>query len=283
MSLYTRFLAITILLISGCTSPESEVVEIPETDLQVLEIISADDLLNMALSRLIAYADSIEEVLRPVPLLTPSQAAAFNRYQNPQHLTAARRLGVAQPVTPEDIHSYLTSGRLVELTDSEYWSIRRLDYSSPFVIPDVVALLEEIGQRFQSRIGEMGLPPLRLEITSVLRSQDDQARLRRVNPNAARGESTHQYGTTVDIAYSSFRAPLESQISHDISEHPWLEDPLDRIERLAAEVGAARMSRELQAILGHVLREMQNEGLVMVTMEIGQPVYHITVARNISS
>ena len=268
------------IILAGCASPERDAVDLPP---ETPEAISADVLLDQELSQILAYADSIEARLRPVPLLTPSQAAAFNRFRNPQHLEAARRLGVSQPVTPEDIQAHLESGRLVHLTDSEYWSLRRLDYSSPYVIPDVVNLLEDIGRRFQTRLGEMGLPPLRLEITSVLRSRDDQARLRQVNPNAARGESTHQFGTTVDIAYSSFRAPKESQLTYNVSDQPWLEEPLDRIERLAAEVGAARMSRELQAILGHVLREMQNEGLVMVTMEIGQPVYHITVARNITS
>lgn len=42
------------------------------------------------------------------------------------------------------------------------------------------------------------------------------------------------------------------------------------------------MSLELRAILGHVLREMQDEGLVMVTYEVLQPVYHMTVARRLA-
>ena len=52
-----------------------------------------------------------------------------------------------------------------------------------------------------------------------------------------------------------------------------------RITALALERVAARYSRELQKILGDVLREMQSEGLVMVTLERQQPVYHLTVAR----
>jgi hypothetical protein len=164
-----------------------------------------------------------------------------------------------------------------------YWYVRELDYSSPLVTPDVVALLEEIGTRFHDRIADYGLPPLRLEVTSVLRTAADQQRLRRVNPNAARGESTHQFGTTIDIAYSSFRAPHDPQVMLETRGDAWLDPHLRRIEALAAETGAARMSRELQAILGHVLREMQNEGKVMVTMEVRQPVYHMTVARRLAN
>ena len=62
-------------------------------------------------------------------------------------------------------------------------------------------------------------------------------------------------------------------------EVPWLEPYLRRMEDAATEAGAARMSRELQAELGIVLREMQSEGKVMVTLEVRQPVFHITVAR----
>lgn len=234
------------------------------------------------MQRILGYADSVEAALRPVPLLTPAQIAVFNRYRNPQHLQSARRLGIAQPLTADAIARHEQAGRLVPIEDNELWSVRELDYSTALATPDVVALLTEIGERFQARLAQIDLPPLRMEITSVLRTAQDQARLRRVNPNAARGESTHQFGTTVDIAYSSFRAPLAPVVDLNVGEAAWLEPHLRQMENLAAETGAARMSRELQAILGHVLREMQGEGKVMVTMEVRQPVYHITVAQRLA-
>jgi hypothetical protein len=240
-----------------------------------------EPVLSANLDRLMAYADSIESALRPVPLLTAPQIAAFNRFRNADQLVAARRLGIPQPVSQEAIRGHVDAGRLVPLEDNEYWVVRDLDYSVALATPDVDVLLREIGRRFQARIAEIGLPPLRLEVTSVLRTAANQAALRRVNPNAAAGESTHQYGTTIDIAYSSFRAPLRPVVDLELGDAPWLEPHLRRIEAAAAETGAARMSRELQAILGHVLREMQAEGMVMVTMEVRQPVYHMTVARRL--
>ncbi len=231
------------------------------------------------LDRVLALADSVEAALRPVALLTARQARAFERYNNAAQLEVARRLGVPQPVDAAARARLVGEGRLVRLDDSDFWTVRDLDYSTPLVTPDVVALLEEIGRRFQARLAALGLPPLRLEVTSILRTADDQARLRRTNPNATRGTSTHQFGTTVDIAYSSFRAPRSGVLALDTAEAPWLEPPLRRIEDLAVETGAARMSRELQAELAAVLREVQDEGRVMVTMEVRQPVFHMTVRR----
>lgn len=242
-------------------------------------IARSERVLSAGLDHILAHADSIEAALRPVALLTTSQARAFDRYRNDDHLAVARRLGVPQPVGTEARERLLAEGRLVRLDDSAYWTVRGLDYSTALVIPDVEALLTEIGERFQARLAELGVPALRLEVSSVLRTAEDQANLRRVNPNAARGESTHMYGTTVDLAYSSFRPPAEPVLDLDTAEAPWLEPHLRRVEDAATEAGAARMSRELQAELGHVLREMQSEGKVMVTMEVRQPVFHITVAR----
>lgn len=275
-----RILAVSLLvLLAGCRADPPEPAPARPAAVQSGPDDRAERVLAANLDRLLAYADSIEAALRPVALLTPAQARAFNRFDNAAQLAAARRLGVPQPVTDEARERLLAEGRLVPLEDSEFWAVRDLEHSTALVTPDVVALLEDIGQRFHERLDALGLPPLRLEVTSVLRTADDQARLRRTNPNAARGVSTHQFGTTVDVAYSSFRAPLEPVVELDVDEAPWLEPHLRRIEVLAAETGAARMSRELQAELGHILRQMQDEGRVMVTMEVRQPVYHMTVAR----
>ena len=261
---------------SGPVAGEDTTATPPGTD---EERVRTERVLSDGLSTILAHADSIESALRPVSLLTTAQARVFDRYRNDDHLVVARRIGVPQPVTAEARESLLSQGRLVRLDDSEFWTVRDLDHSTPLVTPDVVALLTEIGERFQARLAALGVPPLRLEVTSVLRTAEDQAELRRVNRNATRGESTHQYGTTVDIAYSSFRPPAEPVLRLDTAEAPWLEPYLRRMEAAATEAGAARMSRELQAELAIVLREMQSEGKVMVTMEVRQPVFHITVAR----
>ncbi|MEM1043186.1 MAG: DUF5715 family protein [Bacteroidota bacterium] len=277
-----RRLALAALVLAGCQSPDSDRTLGLASDFDAAadsaDAVSAR-VLAQNLDRLTALADSVEAALRPVPLLTSAERRALGRYSNTQHLAAARRLGVPQPVTDAARTDLVAEGRLVPLEDSEFWTVRKLDYSSALVTPDTRALLEEVGQRFQARLAAFGLPPLRFEVTSVLRTADDQARLRQTNPNAARGASAHQFGTTVDLAYSSFRAPQGPVLGLDTADVPWLAAPLRRVEALAVETGAARMSRELQAELGDVLVAMQDEGKVLALLEVRQPVYHITVAQ----
>lgn len=226
-----------------------------------------------------ARADSIDAIFQPLPLLRPAQEAALRRFDNDAQLTAARRLGI-EPNTPRASFERLVSaGRLARVPDSTtLWLVRKLDHSSPYLTQDALAALREIGERFQLALERLGLPAYRLEVTSALRSAEDQSALRRTNVNAAPGESTHQYGTTFDVAYNAFAAPARTGPTA-IAEAPWLAPHLDWVAATLAESVAARRSREMMAILGNVLIEMQSQGKVMVTLERLQPVFHMTVAR----
>jgi hypothetical protein len=236
------------------------------------------EILETALLAITARADSVDDALQPMPLLTPGQESALRQYGNAEQLARARALGVRPADSAATVRA-IADGTLVELEDSTaYWVVRELDHSVPFVTPGTRALLQEIGERFQERIGALDLPPYRLEVTSVLRTAESQADLRTTNPNAAAGTSTHEYGTTLDLAYSSYAAPADAYpVDHE--GPPWLGVYLDRIAAAVLEAAAARKSRELQAILGEELRRLQDAGAVMVTLERQQPVYHITVAR----
>jgi hypothetical protein len=239
--------------------------------------------LERELARIQQAADTADRLLHPLPLLRPAQEAALRRHTNAQQLGPARALGIPPDLPAGEVQRLAGTGRLVRLADStQFWIVRELDYSLPYLVPDAEALLREIGERFHARLSALGLPAFRLEVTSVLRDASSQAALRRVNPNAAAGESTHQYGTTFDLAYNAFAAPATPLVPPSSPEAPWLERHLVRIGDRFAETVAARRSAELQAILGEVLLELQGEGKVMVTLERLQPVYHMTVARRIT-
>jgi hypothetical protein len=228
-----------------------------------------------------AVADSVDRLFRPVPLLTPAQEAAFRRFGNAQHLERARRFGV-RPANATERQAAVAAGRLLLLRDStEHWVLRELTHSEPLLTPDAHALLTEIGRRFHERLRRLGAPPFRLEVTSVLRTAESQAELRRTNPNAAAGQSTHEYGTTLDVAYASFAAPASIDVAAGDADMAWLQPRLERLAVAQLEAVAARNSRELQAILGLVMIELQNEGMALVTLERQQPVYHFTVGRRL--
>ena len=242
------------------------------------------------------FADSIDDLLHPVPLLTAAQERAFARFRNADHLERAEALGV-DPDAP-------AAGALVPIDSSgRYWIVRELDHSEPLATPATLELLREIGRRFHDRLQAEGLPPYRFEVTSALRTAASQASLRRDNPNAAPGRSAHEYGTTIDITYAAFAAPAEAEgeaggvATSSAQEGPaateagaepapgsemgpaWLEAHVWRDRAARLETVAARRSRELQAFLGEVLLALQGEGAALVLLERRQPVFHITLGR----
>ena len=196
----TRLPLFALVLCVAC-GPAEEEVEVPTGTPDGTE--PSVEALRATVEHSSALADSIEAILRPVPLMRPSDVSALRRYLNDAHVARARELGVHVRSSAQ-IDSLVEAGALVSLEDSTRYWVLRYPGSQDYVVPHARELLEELGRRFQGRLEEMGLPPYRIEITSVLRTAAQQDRLRRRNPNAAAGTSSHEFGTTVDIAYSVY-------------------------------------------------------------------------------
>jgi len=267
-------LGLAVALVSACNPVAERVNAEIERDRAV-----AIRVIERELQRIRLSVDSIDAVLQPMPLLRPAEEAALRTYLSDRQLERARALGIAPGLDASQLDQLVATGELVRLEESsEYWIVRPLDYSTALLTPAAHAALVEIGRRFHDRLAALGLPPFRFEITSVLRSAEDQARLRATNPNAASGVSTHEFATTFDIAYSAFAPPRNPVVPVRPDSADWLAAHLQLYERQAAATLAARRSRELQAVLGQTLIELQSRGIVMVTLEQLQPVFHITVA-----
>ncbi|MBW3535183.1 MAG: hypothetical protein KY453_08205 [Gemmatimonadetes bacterium] len=146
------------------------------SDLEVRAAVQAA--FDRTVPRIVAAVDAVDGALQPVPLLRPPSGPRFAATSTRTSSRGGRRLGG--------------------------WVVRGLDHSRPVVTPDPLALLEEIAERFHASLDSLGVPPVRLEVTSALRTVESQADLRRSNSNAAGGQSTHEYGTTLDLAYSGF-------------------------------------------------------------------------------
>lgn len=225
-------------------------------------------------------ARSADRILSPMPVMTPLEENRLRRFQNAAHVARARALG--ERVTDETVlDTLLAQGRLVELEDStRYWIVRR-GTSHAQVTPDLRILLEILGDRFQTRLADLDLPPWRFEVTSALRTAERQEELRGANANAAAGVSSHEFGTTVDLSYAAFAPPADrpgellADLPADVRPH------VERLIDLSFESVSARKSRELGAIFSQVLTEAQDEGLALVIYERQQTVYHVTVARGL--
>jgi hypothetical protein len=224
----------------------------------------------------------VETAVQRLPGLIGSIRQDMRRHLNAAHVTAARRNGVGPVRDSAHLATLVSRGDLVQLPDSTtWWVVRDLNQSRPYVTPGTQEALEEIGRRFHARLDERGLPPFRLDVTSVLRTGQQQAALRRRNPNASATTSSHEFGTTLDIAYLSFLAPkalgdvsLAPGSDQRLSE-PLREDLMMRLDSLGV-----RYAPHLEGELGAVLQQLQRDGMVLSLRERSQPVYHITVARD---
>ncbi len=228
---------------------------------------------------ILARGDSVREAFRHVRGLSREERAQLRRDVNAQQIATARRLGVRAGGDAE-IDRLVRRGELVELEDStRYWVTRELRHSHPFVTPDTRAMLVEIGRRFHARLDSLGLPAYRMEVTSVLRTEESQADLRGVNPNASQGVSAHEFGTTLDVSHVRFTAPMASELTAEVPGAPEATAAFRVVEAIVLAELARQNAQALQAELGRVLAELREEGKLRVMMERRQPVYHMTVAR----
>jgi uncharacterized protein YcbK (DUF882 family) len=170
---------------------------------------------------------------------------------NDVQLATAKRLGIDIIADREEAKARQKD--LVYINDNALYRVQHLSHSIPYLVPRAQRLLNEISINFIDSLQCKGLPFYKIIVTSVLRTEHDVQRLRRVNGNAS-ANSCHQYGTTFDICYNSFYRVI---------------DPDDTSAR---QVWDGR----LKDVLAEVLRDMRLRGLCYVRYEAHQACFHIT-------
>ncbi len=206
----------------------------------------------------------------------------LRRSLNRAHVRAARQLGVA-PVETDSALAFATGlGRLDPA--SPYYATRR---NVGRLAPVAVAGLDAIGERFHQRLAEADLPPVRFVVSSTFRTAEHQDRLRGVNANAARGRSSHEYGTTFDIAYRRYRPIAQGGALNRVPDalaiptQLWLASELEAQERAWSERVVAQYAGLYEAELGRALAELEDQGVLLALREVSQPCFHVTVARRL--
>ena len=178
-------------------------------------------------------------------------AREFNDMNDVQ-LAAAQVLGVP-PVKDRDAAEQ-SKKDLVKLEDTDSYVVDSLTHSIPYLVPSAKELLDRIGQNFLDSLSSKGLNPNKLVITSVLRTEDDVAKLRKRNLNASEN-STHRYGTTFDISYWRYvKVP-------DLRGRPYEDVPPEY----------------LRAVLSQVLKDLHDEKACYVKYERKQTCFHVTL------
>lgn len=173
---------------------------------------------------------------------------------NDTHLTAAEKIGIKPLSSREGIKNASRELKPIggAMRFSEPFVVDRLVHSSPFLVPEAVKLLHDIGNAFHDSLRNKHLPEYSIIVTSVLRTDADVKSLSRTNINASK-RSVHCYGTTVDITYTRF-------VKHD-------------------DEGPDARDVDLKAVLTEVLRDLREQGRCYVKYEVKQACFHITVRK----
>jgi len=119
-----------------------------------------------------------------------------------RHQKAARSLPNSFFIKNDsDIKYGLGVDKLVEVKDGRGYRLDRLRHSKPMLLPEVRDLLVEMGNDYADVLEGTDSEGTVFRVTSLTRTDKQQRKLARGNRNATRGESTHSYGASFDIAF----------------------------------------------------------------------------------
>ena len=171
---------------------------------------------------------------------------------NDLQLIAAQRWGVSPVKNREDAE--MRKRELVYIGGNPFYHVDPLHQSIPYLVPHAAVLLQDIGQAFFDSLQMKGVPLHRFIVTSVLRTEEDVARLRRFNKNAT-DRSCHLFGTTFDITYNRY----------------------ETVENPEGPKGRVVSNDTLKWVLSEVLRDKRQQERCYIKYEKKQPCFHITV------
>lgn len=165
-------------------------------------------------------------------------------------IVAARKWGVSPVLNRQQAEE--RKSELVYVGAMPYCVMDKgMTSSIPYLVPRAADLLHSIGRNYLDSLAVKGIPLHRIIVTSVLRTEEDVAKLRRHNMNAS-PQSCHRFGTTFDIAYNRYTPVIPTN------------------EQSTAN------SIQLQRVLAEVLRDLRQQRRCYVKYEVKQGCFHIT-------
>ncbi len=187
---------------------------------------------------------SAREIIYYTKLMSYGQV--FNDV-NDVHVEKAKAVGLRKIPDKRDDIDFT---RLVKVEDSDYLVIDDLRYSVPYLTKAAAAELDRIARAFHDSLTRKQFPVYKLVCSSILRTEEDVARLKKSgNPNAS-DNSSHCYGTTFDITYTRY----------------WRDEETDEFMQ----------PYELTKVLAEVLRDEKDAGRILVKYERKEHCFHIT-------
>ena len=183
-----------------------------------------------------------------------------DRYKdfNALHLLHAKKNGTEPFNTNQELKEKISDlqkqDKLVKISDNNYYRICRLTHSHPYLTPVAEQFLKDLGKKFRRKLDEKGLPAYYFQISSLLRTRENQKKLSRSNGNAT-SNSSHMYGTTFDIPYTT------------VIKRTFLWNEAEITDGTAS------------GLLSEAIGDMRKEGRCVAVTEYNEACFHITVIK----
>ena len=173
-------------------------------------------------------------------------AAHFYDVQKKQ-IVAAQKFGITPFKDRKEADTYLQEGNLCHIRSNKNYQLARMDHSIPYLTKNASHLLNRIGENFRDSLASQNMSAYKIYVTSILRTDADVERLRKINKIAVQN-SAHRYATTFDISFSQF-VPIGLS-----TETP----------------------NDLKRVLAEVLRDLRDQKECYVKYEETPKCFHIT-------
>lgn len=157
------------------------------------------------------------------------------------HLNAAKAHKIDLIKDKKQLDKLVSQGKLVKVKQRGYgYRIDDLTHSHPHLVPKGRNTLNEIAREFVKQTGQNFFV-----VTSMTRTEADQNRLRNINPNASSNDSSHSFGSAIDISYVRF--------NHKKEPNQKLEKKLEDILKQFEKAGKVYFVKERKMKCFHII------------------------------
>ena len=97
------------------------------------------------------------------PVISKPGSEHIDRYRdlNDLHLRYAEKNGIRPFTTDKKFHeevgNLVKRNKLVKISDNNYYVIKHLTHSHPYLVPEAAEMLELIGKRFRKKLDERNM------------------------------------------------------------------------------------------------------------------------------
>lgn len=216
--------------------------------------------------------DFIENIPVYRDFARPEFVRELQKYDLTAHAAEVVKHGIVPLKNIDDINAGIKTGKLVPVSsgDGDLFYFHNVQKEYRYLTPQCKAGLELVAARFQQKLQahKAGLPPVKLAVSSVIRTVDYQEKI-----FGRKFVSAHSYGGCFDIYLDDYFVQLPVPETKGSAQEKIRKSLHGRTGYLLGDA----LREQFRAVLMETLLELQKEQKIYVFLEDDRRCFHITV------